>query len=70
MVTKLEKALRRELTIDDKTYVIAISPEGLKVTEKGRRKGLELSWKAIVTGDAALATALRASVQRGSDADG
>jgi hypothetical protein len=70
MVTKLEKPLRRELSIEDKTYVIAISPEGLKVTEKGRRKGLELSWKTLVSGDAALATALRASVQRGSDTDG
>jgi hypothetical protein len=69
MVTKLDKQVRRELAIDDKTYVIAISPEGLKVTEKGRRKGIEISWKAIVSGDAALASALRASVPPGSGAD-
>jgi hypothetical protein len=35
----------------------------LKLTEKGRRKGQELAWKDLVTGDAALATALNASVE-------
>lgn len=64
MVVKLEKPLRRELSIGDKPYVVTISPEGLKLTEKGRRKGLELSWKALASGDAALAAALQASVQR------
>jgi hypothetical protein len=33
---------------------------------KGRRKGLELSWKDLVSGEAALATALNASVAKGS----
>jgi hypothetical protein len=30
--------------------------------EKGRRKGIELAWSALVSGDAALASALQASV--------
>jgi len=64
MVVKLEKPLRRELSIDAEPYVVTISPEGLKLTKKGRRKGIELSWKALVSGDAALAAALQASVQR------
>ena len=63
-MTKLEKELKREITIDDKAYVVTISPQGLKLTEKGRRKGQELSWKDLVTGDAALATALNASVEQ------
>ena len=61
-MTKLEKELKREIVIDDKPYVVTISPQGLKLTEKGRRKGQELSWKDLVSGDAALATALNASV--------
>jgi hypothetical protein len=44
--------------------VLTISPEGLKLVEKGRRKGHELAWEALVSGDAALATALNASLQR------
>ena len=63
MATKLEKPLKRELNLDGEPYIVVISPEGLKVTQKGRRKGLELSWKDLLSGDAALASALRASVE-------
>jgi hypothetical protein len=33
---------------------------------KGRRKGIELKWEAIVGGDAALATALNAQLEAAS----
>jgi hypothetical protein len=62
MATLLEKTLKRELSIGGRAYILAISPEGLKLTLKGRRKGLELQWDALVTGDAALAVALNASI--------
>jgi hypothetical protein len=66
MTTRLDKTVRRAVAIKDREYVIAISPLGLKLTAKGKRKGLELSWDALVSGDAALAMALNASVgQRG-----
>ena len=52
MTTKLEKPLKRELDVDGEAYVLVISPEGLKLTRKGRRKGQELSWKDLVSGDA------------------
>ena len=42
--------------------MLAISPEGLKLTLKGRRKGQELKWLDLVSGEAALAVALNASV--------
>jgi hypothetical protein len=35
----------------------------LKLAEKGHRRGVELSWKDLVSGDAALATALKASLE-------
>lgn len=62
MATKLEKALKRELDIDGKPYTITISPEGVKVVEKGKRNGQELSWRSIVSGDAKLAEELTLSV--------
>lgn len=62
MATRLEKALKREISIDGKPFVVALSPEGLKLVGKGRRKGLELSWDDLVSGEAALAAALNASV--------
>jgi hypothetical protein len=37
--------------------------------EKGHRKGLELGWKDLLSGDAGLAAALNASVGKASDSD-
>ncbi|HWI24125.1 MAG TPA: hypothetical protein VNS59_04300 [Lysobacter sp.] len=62
MTTALDKPLRRELQVGDTAYTLTISPDGLKLVEKGKRKGIELAWEALVSGDAALAAALQASV--------
>jgi len=61
-MVRLEKSLKRELDIGGAAYVLTIDPTGLKLTLKGHRKGQELAWKDLVSGDAALATALNASV--------
>jgi hypothetical protein len=50
--------------VDGKPYMLTIGPTGMKLVPKGRRKGVELAWQALVSGDAALATALNASLQR------
>ena len=62
MAVKLEKTIKRELEMDAKTYTIAIAPEGIKVTEKGKRKGREISWRSIINGDAQLAEELKMSL--------
>jgi len=62
MATLLDKTLKREVRIGDRSYILAISPLTLKLTPKGKRKGLELNWESLVSGDAALAMALNASV--------
>ena len=63
MATKLDKQLKREIDVDGKPYMLAITPEGLKLTEKGKRKGQELSWKNLLGGQAAQATVLNASTE-------
>lgn len=63
MTTKLEKPLKREVQIGDQPYMLTLTPEGLKLVPKGKRNGLELAWSALVSGEAALATALNASLQ-------
>ena len=67
MTTALDKTLKRELSIDGQTYTVALSHEGLKITLKGRRKGLELPWKTLVSGEAALSMGLNASLGQTSD---
>jgi hypothetical protein len=60
MATKLDKLLKREIDIDGKAYMVTLSPDGVKLTEKGKRKGQEISWKGIVNGESATAVSLTA----------
>lgn len=62
MTTRLDKPLKREIELHGKLYTVTISPEGVKVVEKGRRNGPELSWDAIVRGDASLTQDLKVSL--------
>lgn len=63
MTTKLDKPLRREVEIDARAYTLTIDPDGLKLVEKGHRTGQSLRWRDLVSGDAALAAGLAASLQ-------
>ncbi len=63
MATKLAGPLKRELMIAGTPYTLTISPDGLKVVRKGKRTGRELAWRDLVSGDAALAIALNASLE-------
>ena len=62
MPTKLEKTLKREIQINGEPHIATISPEGVKITKKGFRKGQEITWAAIASGDANLRSDLSASM--------
>ena len=62
MTTRLDGPLKRELTIDGTDYTLTLTPQGFTLALKGKRKGFDLEWTALVNGDAALATALNASL--------
>ena len=61
-MTKLKSTMKRELTIGKTAHVLTISPDGLKLVVKGKRKGMEIAWRDLVSGDAVMAVALRASL--------
>lgn len=63
-ITKLDKALRREIRVGRRAYIVTLGPLGMKLVVKGKRKGVELVWNDLVSGDAALATALNVSLKR------
>ena len=63
-MTKLDKPIRRELLIDGKSYTLMVAPDTLKLTQKGHRNGVELRWKDLLGGDAALAAALQGSLRQ------
>ena len=62
MTTRLEGPLKREIDVDGVPYTLTITPDGMTLTLKGRRKGFEVQWRDLVSGEAALATALNASL--------
>ena len=62
MTTKLDKALKREMEINGVLYTVTLSPEGLKIVEKGKRKGQELTWQELVRGEVSLGADLQDSI--------
>ena len=62
MTTPLHSTLKRALSIDGRDYVVTLTETVLKLTLKGKRNGVELSWAQLVNGEAALAVALHASL--------
>jgi hypothetical protein len=67
MATKLDKPIKRELEHAGMLYTVTISPDGVRVVEKGKRKGRELSWERIISGDAELTEALKISIDATRD---
>ena len=37
MATKLDKTIKREIEMDGQAYMVTISPDGVKLTQKGFR---------------------------------
>lgn len=62
MPAKLDKAIKRELEIQGESYTVTISPEGVRIAKKGHRKGHEMTWTALLSGDAELTQALKISI--------
>jgi hypothetical protein len=64
VTTALDKELRRQVTVDGADYVVALSPDGFRLTGKGKRTPqVELRWRDLLSGDAAMAVALNASLK-------
>jgi hypothetical protein len=63
MTTKLDKALKREIEVNGVAYRVTITPEGLSIVGKGKRKGKFVTWEFLLSGEAELAADLRASVE-------
>ena len=65
MATVLDKELKRQVSVDGADYTVVIGPEGLRLTGKGKRKPeVELRWRDLLSGEAAMAVALSASLAK------
>ena len=62
MPTRLNKTIKRELQLGEKLYTVTITPEGVKITPKGGRRGHEITWEELLRGDADLRRDLNISL--------
>ena len=62
MTPRLDHIIKRELKLGREVYTVSRSPDGVKITPKGRRKGHEITWQALLSGDAELTQQLKMSV--------
>ncbi|HEY8795516.1 MAG TPA: hypothetical protein VIM15_11290 [Gemmatimonadaceae bacterium] len=62
MTAKLDGPIKRELKLGREIYTVSMSPDGVKIALKGRRKGREISWQTLLSGDAELTQQLKMSV--------
>jgi hypothetical protein len=62
LATRLDKTLKRELEQGGKLYTVSISPQGVRVVPKGGRKGQEMSWETLLSGEAELRRDLNMSL--------
>lgn len=64
MITPLAGPLKRAISVKGVEYTVIVSPTGLKLTPKGKRKGVEFTWDELLGGGDALVAALNASLAR------
>jgi hypothetical protein len=71
VTTVLDKELKRQVTVDGVDYTVAVDPQGIRLTGKGKRRPeVELRWQELLSGEAALAVALNASLTQRQSAPG
>jgi hypothetical protein len=63
LTTVLDKELRRQITVDGIVYTVSLDPDGFRLIGKGKRKPeVRLQWRELLSGEAAMAVALNASL--------
>jgi len=63
VTTRLDKTIKRELDLGGERYMVSVGPEGIKIAVKGRRKGREVSWQALLSGEVELGRDLAMSLE-------
>ena len=59
MAAKLAEPLRRKLELKGQAYTLTVTGEGFTLVANGKRKGVQMPWADVVSGDAALAVRCR-----------
>jgi hypothetical protein len=63
VATRLDKTIKRELELGGQLYTVSMSQEGVRIVPKGKRKGHEISWETLLSGDAEFRRDLNMSLE-------
>lgn len=69
MPARLTKPIKRAVEVDGQLYTVTIGPDSVHIALKGRRKGSELSWRSLASGEAELSRDLVRSLAKQPKAD-
>ena len=58
-------SVKLTVRIRGEPYYLAVTAQSFKLVRKGKREGIELPWSAFASEDAAMLSALHASIARG-----
>jgi len=61
-MTILDRPLKRQISVEGDPFVVTISPAGIRIVPKGKRKGYEISWASLISGESALQAQLAQSL--------
>jgi hypothetical protein len=64
LTIKLEKSMRREISVNGLPYIATLSAQGIKLVQKGRRNGVVVTWDKLIASEAALNCALDAALRK------
>jgi len=64
MPQRLTEPIKREVEVDGQLYTVTVGPDGVHIAPKGKRKGRELSWRDLASGEAELNRDLVRSLSR------
>jgi hypothetical protein len=64
MPPRLTEPIKREVELDGQLYTVTLGPAGVHIAPKGKRKGHEISWGDLASGDAELNRDLVRSLTR------
>jgi hypothetical protein len=54
MAPHLTEPPKREVELDGQLYTVTLGPKGVYIAPKGKRKGHELLWRSLASGEAEL----------------
>ena len=64
MAAVLDEGLKRQVAVDGVDYTVAVDPDGIRLTGKGKRRPeVELRWCDLLSGEAAMAVAVERDIQ-------